>query len=98
MLLFFFTALAVVNMNKCVVPTQVASDAVVLVELDTFGVYMMLKCSHCGGEFSDRDIDTFFEEHLLQFSSFTSPFIKSGNSSFLVIIAITVACIGDFRI
>ena len=77
MLLFFFTALAVVNMNKCVVPTQVASDAVVLVELDTFGVYMMLKCSHCGGEFSDRDIDTFFEEHLLQFSSFTSPFINA---------------------
>lgn len=77
MLTFVFTALTVVNMNKYVVPTQVAFDAAVLVELDTFDVYMMLKCRHCGGEFSGRDIDTFFEEHLLQFSSFTSPFINA---------------------
>ena len=48
-----------------------------MIELDTFDVHMMVECSHCRGEFSERAIDTFFEKHFLQFSSFTSSFIKT---------------------
>ena len=84
MLLLVFIALTVVNMNKYIVTTKVVFYTVLVVELDTFGVYIMLECSHRGGEFSDRAISTFFENHILLFSSFTSPFIKSDNSSLIV--------------
>ena len=98
MLLFVFIAPTAVTMNKYVVSTQVDFDTAVVVELDTINIYMMLECSHRGGEFSDRAIDTFFEKHFLQFSCFTSPFIISKNSSLIVISAVTVICIGVFRI
>ena len=84
MLLFVFIALTVVNMKNYAVPTQFIFDSFVVVELDTFNVYMMLECCHRGGEFSDRAIDIFFKKHFFQFSSLTSPSIKSDNSSLIV--------------
>ena len=50
-LLFVFIALTIVNMNKYIVPTQVAFDTVLVVALGTFDMYMILECSYRGGEF-----------------------------------------------
>ena len=79
-----------VNMNKyVVVPAHVVFDTVVVVEWNMSDVYTILE-GHRGGEFSDRAIDTFVENHFLQ--------LRSDNSNLIVIFAVTVTCIGVFRI
>ena len=50
-LLFVLIALPEVKIKKCVVPTQVAFDTVLVVALGTFDIYMILECSYRGGEF-----------------------------------------------